>query len=198
MAAVPRVGRAEDGTRAPPCSPDEPVAAHDALVRMIRSWERGDHELTERYELLYRALGLDERADRTAGDREPRAEAGRRRDAARDVMAWITGTNTTDDAIEEMDRAASYLAEVHTRVAAREESSPKSSDCTRTVQALLRSGRQRLRQTRELLRIDSRAPRPRLPAARGSRAAARQHAGTAQQRCCAPRKPRLTRRSLGA
>ena len=37
---------------------DEPIAAHDGLVRMIRSWERGDHRLSERYELLYRKLGL--------------------------------------------------------------------------------------------------------------------------------------------
>jgi hypothetical protein len=36
----------------------EPIAAHDALVRMIRSWERGDHHPSERYELLYRKLGL--------------------------------------------------------------------------------------------------------------------------------------------
>jgi len=36
----------------------EPVAAHDGLVRMIRSWERGTHALSERYELLYRSLGL--------------------------------------------------------------------------------------------------------------------------------------------
>ncbi len=36
----------------------EPVAAHDALVRMIRAWERGDHHPSERYELLYRKLGL--------------------------------------------------------------------------------------------------------------------------------------------
>ena len=37
---------------------DEPVAAHDGLVRMIRAWERGDHRPSERYELLYRRLGL--------------------------------------------------------------------------------------------------------------------------------------------
>jgi hypothetical protein len=36
----------------------EPVAAHDALLRMIRAWERGDHCPSERYELLYRNLGL--------------------------------------------------------------------------------------------------------------------------------------------
>jgi tetratricopeptide (TPR) repeat protein len=48
----------------------EPVAAHDGLVRMIRSWERGAHALSERYELLYRALGFGDGPadrDRTAG-----------------------------------------------------------------------------------------------------------------------------------
>ena len=35
---------------------DEPVAAHEGLVRMIRAWERGDHHPSERYELLYRRL----------------------------------------------------------------------------------------------------------------------------------------------
>ncbi len=34
------------------------VAAIDGLIRMIYAWERGDHKLTERYELLYRKLGL--------------------------------------------------------------------------------------------------------------------------------------------
>src|SRR5260370_15899898 len=34
------------------------VAAPAGLVRMIYAWERGDHELSERYELLYRALGF--------------------------------------------------------------------------------------------------------------------------------------------
>lgn len=38
----------------------EPIAAHDGLVRMIRSWERGAHALSERYELLYRSLGFAE------------------------------------------------------------------------------------------------------------------------------------------
>jgi transcriptional regulator with XRE-family HTH domain len=32
------------------------IAAHDDLIRMIYAWERGDHEVSERYELLYRAL----------------------------------------------------------------------------------------------------------------------------------------------
>jgi tetratricopeptide (TPR) repeat protein len=34
------------------------VAAPAGLIRMIYAWERGDHDLSERYELLYRSLGL--------------------------------------------------------------------------------------------------------------------------------------------
>jgi hypothetical protein len=37
------------------------IAAHDGLVRMIYAWERGDHDLSERYEryeLLYRKAGF--------------------------------------------------------------------------------------------------------------------------------------------
>lgn len=33
---------------------DEPLPVHDALVRMVRRWERGTSGLSERYELLYR------------------------------------------------------------------------------------------------------------------------------------------------
>ena len=53
------------------------IAAHDGLIRMIYAWERGDHEISERYELLYRALGLaaDQRP-RPVGRRRPRRAAG--------------------------------------------------------------------------------------------------------------------------
>jgi hypothetical protein len=43
----------------------ETVAAHDGLIRMIRDWERGRHNLTERYELLY-ATALDVEPDHLA------------------------------------------------------------------------------------------------------------------------------------
>jgi tetratricopeptide (TPR) repeat protein len=39
---------------------DDPMPAHDSLVRMIYRWERGAHVISERYELLYRQLGLGE------------------------------------------------------------------------------------------------------------------------------------------
>jgi len=39
----------------------EPIAAHEGLVRMIRAWEHGKHEISERYELLYRkAAGVSD------------------------------------------------------------------------------------------------------------------------------------------
>ena len=40
---------------------DVTIAAPAGLIRMIYAWERGDHDLSERYELLYRALGLGDR-----------------------------------------------------------------------------------------------------------------------------------------
>src|SRR5581483_8673728 len=48
---------------------DEPIAAHEGLIRMIRAWERGDHRLSERYELLYRRLDLPAEKENEA---EPR------------------------------------------------------------------------------------------------------------------------------
>ena len=76
-------------------------------------------------------------------------------DDAQNVTAWVAATNTTDDAIEEMDRAASYLAEIHAQIPARKVLGEVLA-LNRDVHTLLRSGRQRLRQTRRLLQIHSR------------------------------------------
>lgn len=69
------------------------------------------------------------------------------------VMEWLTSSNTSDDAIGELGRAAVYLAEVHGRMPAvnvlREVLGVYAA-----AHALLR-GRQRMAQMRELLRIDS-------------------------------------------
>jgi transcriptional regulator with XRE-family HTH domain len=50
------------------------VAAPAGLIRMIYAWERGDHDLSERYELLYRALGLGGREH--AGGSDDTVEEG--------------------------------------------------------------------------------------------------------------------------
>src|SRR5580700_1962451 len=48
------------------------VAAHAGLIRMIYAWERGDHDLSERYELLYRKAGFPD----SAGNDEPGPQPG--------------------------------------------------------------------------------------------------------------------------
>lgn len=73
---------------------------------------------------------------------------------ALDVMTWVTATNVSDDEIEELARNAVYLAEAHARL-------PPARvlrevlGVHQAVQALLRGGRQRLAQTRDLLSTDS-------------------------------------------
>jgi transcriptional regulator with XRE-family HTH domain len=134
-----------------------PVAGHDGLIRMIRDWERGRHELTERYELLYRAVGLGEAEAVPQGVEAVRggeSEGTDVADEARHVMAWLTGTNVSDDAIEQTAQAAFYLAEAHSRVPARRILS-EVLGLHQQVQALLQGGKQRLRQARDLMRIDS-------------------------------------------
>jgi hypothetical protein len=70
------------------------------------------------------------------------------------LTAWITSTNTSDDAIEHIEQATVVLADLHTQVTARRVLADVLQLHGKT-QTLLRSGKQRLRQTRELLRIDS-------------------------------------------
>jgi hypothetical protein len=70
------------------------------------------------------------------------------------LTAWITASNTSDQAIEHLDQAAIVLADLHTQVIPRRVLADVLQLHGQT-QALLRSGKQRLRQTRELIRIDS-------------------------------------------
>jgi hypothetical protein len=89
-----------------------------------------------------------------AAGSDPAAGAGAGAMEALDVMTWLTGTNASDDAIAQIARGAEYLAEAHGRMPAgrvlRE-----VLGMHRAAHTLLRGGRQRLSQTRELLRIDS-------------------------------------------
>src|ERR1700722_5335231 len=73
---------------------------------------------------------------------------------ALNVMAWVTATNASDDAIAELARGAGYLAEAHGRMPAGKVLR-EVLGLHRAAHAVLRGGRQRLAQTRELLRIDS-------------------------------------------
>jgi hypothetical protein len=100
------------------------------------------------------ALAADGEIIRAAARSDP-AEAARA-DAAEalDVMTWVTATNASDDAIVELARSAEYLAEAHGRMPAGKVLR-EVLGVHRAAHALLRGGRQRLAQTRELLRVDS-------------------------------------------
>lgn len=133
------------------------VASQAGLIQMIYAWERGTHKLSERYELLYQAAGIwEEEAVPRDAEAITRRAHGRpdAADEASSVMAWVTGTNASDDVIEQIARAASYLAEAHAHTAA-SKVLPEVLGLHQQVQSLLRSGRQRLRQTRDLMRTDS-------------------------------------------
>jgi tetratricopeptide (TPR) repeat protein len=70
-----------------------------------------------------------------------------------DLTAWITATNTSDEAVGHIAHAAVGIADLHTQLPPRDVLA-EVVQLHRTAQSLLRSGPQRLRQTRELLRID--------------------------------------------
>jgi hypothetical protein len=70
------------------------------------------------------------------------------------LTAWITSSNTSDEAIEHIEQATVVLADLHTQLTARRVLADVLQLHHKT-HALLRSGRQRLRQARELIRIDS-------------------------------------------
>jgi hypothetical protein len=90
---------------------DEPIAAHDGLLRMIRAWERGNHDLSERYELLYRRLGFGTAA---SGDPAARPDAAVAESAglldelaghAVEFGRWAEVANVGSGTIEQLDDA---------------------------------------------------------------------------------------------
>lgn len=72
------------------------------------------------------------------------------------LTRWITASNASDEAIENIDRAVVGLAARHAQYPARRLLADVLQMRSKT-QLLLRSGRQRLRQTRELVRIEGSA-----------------------------------------
>src|SRR5262249_26930242 len=107
-------------------------------------------------ELYCRAFGLT-RAALLGPSPQPRAADETvfpsERDAA-GLIAWITASNTSDEAISDLDQRRAALAEAHTRLPPGQVLAGVSG-VHRQVRALLVSGRQRSRQARELFRIDA-------------------------------------------
>jgi len=135
------------------------LPAVSSIQRYIRDYEAGKHFPGDLYAELYcRAFGLTR--DVLFGDSSSMpAEITGLEDLptesqARSLTTWITVTNISDEAIERLAREVSLLAETHTQ-------KPPASlldgvvKTHRQIQDVLRSGKQRLRQTRELYRIDA-------------------------------------------
>jgi hypothetical protein len=77
----------------------EPMPVHDSLLRMIRGWERGDHDLSERYELLYRKLGFPDSADNDEPRPQPESPAASAQEddpVRRRTFVELTGISIID------------------------------------------------------------------------------------------------------
>lgn len=126
-----------------------------SIQRYVRGYEAGEHLPGDLYAELYcRVFGLSRAAlfggalARAPGERAPTV------DDARSLAAWIASTNVSDDGVDALARTVSGLAEAHAdrppgRLLA------EVSSAHRQVQDLLRTGRQRQRQARELFRLDA-------------------------------------------
>jgi hypothetical protein len=130
---------------------------------LVRASERVDAAARhERAQAAIRRKGLTAATAAASSGSEgagrPGSPAGVAPPAAADageLLAWVAGSNTSDEAIEQIASAGCYLAEAHTRLPAAKVLAGVLQAHQR-AQYLLRGGRQRLRQTRELLRIGSR------------------------------------------
>jgi hypothetical protein len=129
----------------------------ESIRRYVRDYESGRHRPGDLYAELYcRAFGLAYdalfgRANRSLCRDGPTSLSGM--DAA-NLLAWINVSNVSDDAVMQLSESAHLYAEMHTSRA------PLLllEDVTgihKQLQAILRAGKQRLRQTRELYRIDT-------------------------------------------
>lgn len=146
---------------------NEAFAEHlGVAVRTVASWRTRPNivPLPAMQEILDTALArASERAraqfqlllaERERGNASIAAAAGSPApDDAASITGWLSATGTSDEAIGFIDRAATALAEAHTQLAP----GIVMADVRRlqqTTQDLLRNGRPRHRQARELLRIN--------------------------------------------
>jgi hypothetical protein len=135
------------------------LPAIDSIQRYVRDYEAGRHSPGDLYAELYcRAFGLtrgvlfgDSRAAGAAlaADGSSPAEYD-----ARSLAAWMTSTNISDDGIDHLAQATSALSETHSQRPPAQLLADVAG-LHRQIQALLRAGKQRLRQTRELYRVDA-------------------------------------------
>jgi hypothetical protein len=127
------------------------------IQRRVRGHESGANHPSDLYiELYCRVFGLT-RPALLGPSPQPRAATETvfpTEHEAAGLIAWITASNTTDEAISHMDQARAALAEAHTRLPPGQVLADVSG-LHRQVRALLVGGRQHSRQARELFRIDA-------------------------------------------
>lgn len=124
------------------------------IVRRIVSYEGGIHRPHDQYLDLYsRALGIPRDVLFGPGSVEQPDRLPLAADAD-GLAAWIISSNTTDEAINRIGQTMLELAGAHPRQPPRRVLKDVMQT-HRQVQALLHSGRQRLRQTRALLQLDA-------------------------------------------
>jgi hypothetical protein len=135
------------------------LPAIDSIQRYVRDYEAGKHFPGDLYSELYcRAFGLTRE---TLFGMPPSTQTCITRSDqvlteydARSLTSWITATNTSDAAISDIGQAVSLLAEIHTQ----RPPAQLLSEVVRLhhrIQGLLRMGKQRLSQTRDLSRFDA-------------------------------------------
>jgi hypothetical protein len=125
----------------------------------ISRYERGENEPSPHHvHLLCLAFELPSDQLGLPGDAAPHdgtiARLSVSHTAADSLTAWVTDTNTTYQAIEQLAEASSTLATAHTSVPPRR----MLADVLRIhtqAQMILQGGKQRLRQTTDLLHIES-------------------------------------------
>jgi hypothetical protein len=129
----------------------------ESVQRYVRGYEAGEHFPSDLYAELYcRALGMTHNSlFGSSGEAQaPGWDQVPTKSDARSLTSWITATNVSDQAVDNIAQATTLLSETHTTTAPVQ----LLADVTRLheqIQGLLRAGKQRLRQTRELFRIDA-------------------------------------------
>ncbi|GAA1594061.1 hypothetical protein GCM10009678_90270 [Actinomadura kijaniata] len=129
----------------------------ESVQRYVRGYEAGNHMPGDLYAELYcRAFGLSHDAlfGAPVRDRETASPRVPTLSDATALTSWLAASNTTQEAIDHLALTAARLAENHTRLPAAQVLG-EVVQMHDQIQSLLRSGKQRLAQTRELFKIDS-------------------------------------------
>jgi transcriptional regulator with XRE-family HTH domain len=130
----------------------------DSIRRYVRDYEAGRHLPGDLYAELYcRAFGLTYQTlfgNAPANERDTGSNRTPTEHDARSLISWVAATNASDDAISNIDQTILALSESHTRRPPAE----LLTDVIKTheqIQNLLRTGKQRLAQARDLYHLDA-------------------------------------------